>query len=186
MNLTKSILALALLTGSTMANAAEEDPYLWLEEVEGAKALDWVKARNAESQKSLESDPSFKPLYERLLAINNSNERIPYVTKIGPRFYNFWKDANHVRGIWRRTTLDEYRKTEPAWETLLDIDALNKTENANWVWKGADCIEPEQDRCLISLSRGGGDAVEVREFDIPSRSFVKDGFVLPEDRKSVV
>ena len=185
MNLTKSILALTLLAGGTMANAADEDPYLWLEDVEGAKALDWVKARNADSQKTLEADPSFKPLYDRLLAINNSNERIPYITKIGTRFYNFWKDANHVRGIWRRTTLDEYRKAEPKWETVLDLDALNKAENANWVWKGADCIEPEQDRCLISLSRGGGDAVEVREFDLPSQSFVKDGFVLPEAKSAV-
>ena len=185
MNLTKSILALTLLAGGTMANAGDEDPYLWLEDVQGAKSLDWVRARNAESQKALEADATFKPLYERLLAINNSNERIPYITKIGTRFYNFWKDANHVRGIWRRTTLDEYRKTEPKWETVLDLDALNKTENANWVWKGADCIEPEQDRCLISLSRGGGDAVEVREFDIPSLSFVKDGFVLPEAKSAV-
>ncbi|MBI3155405.1 MAG: S9 family peptidase [Burkholderiales bacterium] len=163
-----------------MANAADEDPYLWLEVVEGAKALGWVGSRNAESRKSLEADVSFKPLYERLLAIRNSDARIPHITKIGSRYYNFWKDADHVRGIWRRTTLDEYRKAEPAWETVLDIDALNRAENANWVWKGAECIEPQQDRCLVSLSRGGGDAVEVREFDLPSQSFVKGGFVLPE------
>jgi prolyl oligopeptidase len=185
MNLTKSILALALFTGGVMANAADEDPYLWLEDVESAKAMDWVKARNAESQKVLEADSSFKPLYERLLAINNSNERIPYINRIGEHFYNFWKDADHVRGIWRRTTLDEYRKAAPKWETVLDLDALNKTENANWVWKGADCIEPTRDRCLISLSRGGGDAVEVREFDIPSQTFVKDGFLLPEAKSAL-
>ena len=184
MNLTKSILALTMLTGGTMANAADEDPYLWLEDVESAKAMDWVKARNAESRKVLEADASFKPLYDRLLAINNATDRIPYINKIGERYYNFWKDAAHVRGIWRRTTLDEYRKASPAWETVLDLDALNKAENANWVWKGADCIEPKQDRCLISLSRGGGDAVEVREFDIATKAFVKDGFVLPEAKSA--
>ncbi|HRG16059.1 MAG TPA: S9 family peptidase, partial [Pseudomonadota bacterium] len=101
MNLTKSILTLTLLTGAAMANAADEDPYLWLEEVEGAKSLEWVKARNAESQKALEADPTFKPLYERLLAINNATDRIPYINKLGTRFYNFWKDEQHVRGIWR-------------------------------------------------------------------------------------
>lgn len=184
MNLTKSILTLTLLTGGTMANAVDEDPYLWLEEVESTKALDWVKARNAESQEALEADVSFKPLYERLLAINNATDRIPYLTKIGDRYYNFWKDADHVRGIWRRTTLDEYRKAAPKWEIVFDVDALNTIENANWVWKGADCIEPTQDRCLISLSRGGGDAVEVREFDIASKTFVKDGFVLPEAKSA--
>jgi prolyl oligopeptidase len=185
MNLTKSILTLTLLTGAAMANAADEDPYLWLEDVEGAKALEWIKVRNAESQKALEADPSFKPLYDRLLAINNATDRIPYINKLGTRFYNFWKDERHVRGIWRSTSLDEYRKAQPKWETVLDIDALNKAENANWVWKGADCIEPDQDRCLVSLSRGGGDAVEVREFDLKSKSFVKDGFVLPEAKSAV-
>ncbi|MCA9490316.1 MAG: S9 family peptidase [Myxococcales bacterium] len=185
MNLTTSILALALSSGGAMANAADEDPYLWLEDVEGAKALGWVGSRNAESRKSLEADVSFKPLYERLLAIRNSDARIPHITKIGSRYYNFWKDADHVRGIWRRTTLDEYRKAEPAWETVLDIDALNRAEHANWVWRGAQCIEPEQDRCLVSLSRGGGDAVEVREFDLPSQSFVKGGFVMPEAKSEV-
>ena len=186
MYLTKPLLALALLTGITMnTHAAENDPYLWLEDVEGEKSLAWVRARNAESQKALESDPSFKPLYERLLAINNASDRIPYVRKLGEHFYNFWKDEQHVRGIWRRTTLTKYRKAAPQWETVLDLDALNQTENANWVWKGADCIEPAQDRCLISLSRGGGDAVEVREFDLGTRGFVKDGFVLPEAKSAL-
>ncbi|MBK7146246.1 MAG: S9 family peptidase [Xanthomonadales bacterium] len=186
MTLTSPLLALALLTGIPMTtHAADADPYLWLEEVEGTKSLDWVKERNADSRKTLESDASFKPLYERLLAINNASDRIPYVRKLGEHFYNFWKDEQHVRGIWRRTTLAEYRKAEPQWETVLDLDALNKTENANWVWKGADCIEPAQDRCLISLSRGGGDAVEVREFDLTTQRFVKDGFVLPEAKSAL-
>ncbi|MBK6729363.1 MAG: S9 family peptidase [Xanthomonadales bacterium] len=186
MTLTKPLLALALLTGIPMTtHAVDEDPYLWLEDVEGTKSLDWVRARNAESQKALEADLSFKPLYERLLAINNASDRIPYVRKLGEHFYNFWKDEQHVRGIWRRTTLAEYRKAEPKWETVLDLDALNSAEQANWVWKGADCIEPAQDRCLLSLSRGGGDAVEIREFDLGTREFVKDGFVLPEAKSAL-
>ena len=133
MNLTKSILTLTLLTGAAMANAADEDPYLWLEDVEGAKALEWVKVRNAESQKALEADPSFKPLYDRLLAINNATDRIPYINKLGTRFYNFWKDEQHVRGIWRSTSLDEYRKAQPRGETVLDLDALNKPR-ARLLW----------------------------------------------------
>ncbi len=183
---TPRILAYALLAGMTMtAQATAVDPFLWLEDVESEKSLDWVRARNAASQKALEANASFKPLNDRLLAIKDSTDRIPYIDEIGGQYYNFWKDAEHVRGIWRRTSLAEYRKAKPAWETVLDIDALNKAESANWVWKGADCIEPAQDRCLISLSRGGGDAVEVREFDIASKSFVKDGFVLPEAKSAV-
>ena len=186
MNLTKPVLALALLTGIPMTtSAAETDPYLWLEDVEGTKALDWVKARNVQSQKALESDRSFKPLFERLLAIYNASDRIPNVTKLQEHYYNFWKDERHERGIWRRTTLAEYRKAEPQWQTVLDLDALNQAEKANWVWNGADCIEPARDRCLISLSRGGGDAVEIREFDLTTLGFVKDGFVLPEAKSAL-
>lgn len=185
MNLTRTILGLTMMSTTTLAMAAGEDPYLWLEEVEGAKAMEWVKTRNADSQKAIESDPQFKPLFDRLLTIYNATDRIPYVSKIGSHYYNFWKDEQHVRGVWRRTSLDEYRKASPDWELVLDIDALNQAEGANWVWKGADCIEPDQDRCLVSLSRGGGDAVEVREFELKSKSFVKDGFVLPEAKSSV-
>ena len=181
----KRVLAYAFLAGITMTtNAGEADPYLWLEDVESDKALDWVKARNAESRKALEADATFKPLYERLLAINNATDRIPDVDKYGAHYYNFWKDAQHVRGIWRRVSPEGFSAAAPAWEIVLDIDALNKAENANWVWKGADCIEPQQDRCLVSLSRGGGDAAEVREFDLTTKSFVKDGFVLPEAKSA--
>ena len=112
---------MTMLTLSAVAMAQAEDPYLWLEEVGGAKPLAWVKERNAESQPLLESKPEFKEIHQRLLSIYNSRERIPGVEKLGPWLYNFWQDDKSPRGLWRRTTLDEYRKKEPAWETVIDI-----------------------------------------------------------------
>lgn len=165
--------------------AAADDPYLWLEDVGGARALDWVRARNETATQELEASPVYKPIHERLLTILDSNARIPYVTKIGAHFYNFWRDAQQVRGVWRRTTLAEYRKPEPVWETVLDLDALAISENENWVWNGADVVWPGNDRCLLRLSRGGGDAVVVREFDIVGRSFLADGFQLPEAKTDI-
>ncbi len=168
-----------------MAHAqATDDPYQWLEDVTGDKAMAWVKAQNAKSQPELEAKPEFKAIHERLLSIYNSRERIPSVVKRGQWLYNFWQDEKNPRGIWRRTTLEEYRKSEPAWETVLDIGKVGADENVNWVWKGADCLYPGYNRCLVSLSRGGADAVEVREFDIAKKEFVKGGFVIPEAKTS--
>jgi prolyl oligopeptidase len=170
---------------TTKADAATADPYLWLEDVEGEKALGWVRERNKESFKELEGDLSFNSLQSDLLAILDSDDKIPYVQKIGAHYYNFWQDKENPRGLWRRTTLDEYRKAEPAWEIVLDIDALNKAEGENWVWHGADCLKPAEakapyERCLISLSRGGADADVTREFDLAAKAWVKDGFFRPE------
>lgn len=167
------------------ADGGGEDPYLWLEAVDDAKALDWVRARNAVATQELEASPDFKPIHDRLLTILDSEARIPYVTKIGDRYYNFWRDAKQVRGIWRRTTLEEYAKAEPVWETVLDLDALAVAEHENWVWKGADCRHPDYQRCLLQLSRGGGDAVVIREFDLLTRGFVSDGFVAPEAKTDI-
>ena len=165
--------------------AAQDDPYLWLEDVSGDKALDWVRERNAESKKTLEGDLAFKSLEADLLAILDSDDKIPFVGKQGEYYYNFWKDKTHQRGLWRRTTLDEYRKDDPKWETLLDLDALNKAEGENWVWHGADCLRPKDKdapytRCLLALSRGGADADVTREFDLSTKQFIKDGFFRPE------
>src|SRR5688572_26753136 len=157
-----------------------EDPYLWLEEVEGEKALDWVRARNVVSQGELGAATGFAELEAKLLEILDSKEQIAWPTERAGWWYNFWKDADHPRGIWRRTTPEDYRRPEPAWEVLLDVDALGKAEGVNWVWHGADCLPPAYERCLVSLSRGGSDADVVREFDIPSRTFVEGGFALPE------
>ncbi|WP_460713770.1 prolyl oligopeptidase family serine peptidase [Lysobacter terrae] len=161
------------------------DPFAWLEEVEGSHSLEWVRAQNAKSEGALAADPQFKQLEGDIRAILDSNAKIPGVEKIGAYYYNFWKDAQHQRGLWRRTTLEEYRKPEPQWETVLDLDALNTAENAQWVWHGAQCLKPQQpgaayERCLIALSRGGSDADVTREFDLTSKTWVKDGFYRPE------
>jgi prolyl oligopeptidase len=169
----------------SFAQTPETDPYVWLEDVQGEKSLDWARGQNAITQKELEASPDFKPIQERLLAIYDSKARIPYVAKHGDFFYNFWRDAQHVRGLWRRTTLAEYRKETPAWETVLDLDALAAEEKENWVWKDTDWLRPDQDRVLVNLSRGGGDAVVIREFDIATKTFVKDGFTLAEAKSDV-
>ena len=177
--------ALTPYTFMTQASQSAEDPYLWLEEVQSDKALTWARQRNAQSQAVLEAVPVFKGNREKILAVLNNRDQIPYVTRRGNFFYNFWRDAQNPRGLWRRTTLDEYRKPVPAWDTLLDLDVLAKAENENWVWSQSDCLGPAYNRCLISLSRGGADAKVVREFDVATRTFVKDGFAVPEAKSSV-
>lgn len=162
------------------ASQAAEDPHLWLEEVTGDKALAWVRARNQETTALYASDAKFKTLEADLLAILDSKARIPGVNKQGAYYYNFWKDAKNPRGLWRRTTLAEYRKAAPRWEVVLDIDALGLAEKENWVFHGADFLKPGHQRCLISLSRGGADANVIREFDMKTMTFVKNGFQLPE------
>ena len=161
-----------------------EDRFLWLEDVSGERALEWARARNAETAQALEDD-AFRALEKRILDILDSDARIPYVQKVGASYYNFWRDARNPRGLWRRTTLDEYRKPSPAWETVIDLDALGASESENWVWQGAECLKPGYERCLVSLSRGGADASVVREFDLEAKAFVKDGFFLPEAKSSV-
>jgi len=162
------------------AATASDDPYLWLEDVDGTKAMDWVKTRDAESVKAYGSSPAFEEMRSQILEVMDSDARIPFVGKLGEHYYNFWKDKEQPRGIWRRTTLAEYRKEHPSWETIIDVDALGKAEGVNWVWHGAECLKPEYRHCLILLSRGGADAQVMREFDLHTRTFVKDGFTLPE------
>ena len=175
----------SLFAMAAMTAFAQEDPYLWLEEVQGEKALAWVKEQNAATQPLIEGSPGFKELHQRLLGIYNSRDRIPTVRKRGDWLYNFWQDERNPRGVLRRTTLDEYRKKEPEWETVLDIGALSAEENEKWVFKGVSCLYPEYNRCIVSLSRAGADAVEIREFDVPSRKFVKDGFRASESKGGV-
>ena len=174
------IAGLAIAGGASAQTPGDQDPYAWLEDVEGAKSLDWVKARNAKAEAEIAGTPAFKSLEADIRAILDSDAKIPGVEKIGDYYYNFWKDKQHERGVWRRTTLDEYRKPEPKWETVLDLDALNKAENAKWVWHGADCLKPKYQRCLIALSPGGSDADVTREFDLTTKQFVQDGFFRPE------
>lgn len=162
-----------------------DDPYLYLEDVLGDKAIGWVKKHNEVTSKVLESKPEFKELEEGLLNIFNSKERIPYISKNGEYYYNFWKDEKNPRGIFRRTTLDEYRKKEPKWEVVLDIDELGKKEGINWVWHEAQFLRPQCKRALLSLSRGGSDADVIREFDVEKKEFVKDGFQIPEAKSEM-
>jgi len=173
-----------LVTMNIASRAAEspatDDPYLWLEDVTGEKALAWVKEQNAVSVAELAGSDGFKSLHGRLLKILDSAEKIAYVEKLGDLYYNLWRDAAHERGLWRRTTLAEYRKPEPAWEVVLDLDALAKAEGENWIWHGAECLKPDHKRCLVSLSRGGADADVTREFDLVTRQFVPQGFTRPE------
>jgi prolyl oligopeptidase len=156
------------------------DPNLWLEEVTGEPALAWVRQQNEVSKRELEASPQFDSIRLRILSILDSKEKIPYVAKHGAYYYNFWRDENHVRGIWRRTSLEEFKKAAPAWELVLDMDKLAEAEKENWVWKGYDVLYPTYDRCLVQLSRGGADAVVVREFDLKTKQFVEGGFYLRE------
>ncbi len=145
----------------------------------------WVDAENAKTLGVLEKDPRFAGFYADALKIAQAQDRIPAPTFIQSQIFNFWQDQDHVRGIWRRTTLAEYSKASPAWETVLDLDALAKSENANWVWQGAECYWPSQRRCLVHLSDGGEDADTVREFDLTQKQFPSGGFVLPRGKQDV-
>ncbi|GAA5174722.1 prolyl oligopeptidase family serine peptidase [Niveibacterium umoris] len=174
-----SAVFVAAVTVAGSARAADEDPYQWLEAIDAPASLDWVRARNAETLPKLEQAPGYAALHQRLLGIYNSPQRLVPITLNGAWAYNFWQDAEHPRGIWRRTALVDYRKGAPKWETVLDVDALGRAEGQSWVWKGADCLGPEGERCLISLSPGGGDAVEIREFDTQTSRFVDGGFRIP-------
>mgnify|MGYP001815928251 FL=1 len=180
-----SIAILITLFAATVCVAADEDPYLWMEEVENEKALAWAKERSETDTAAIEAAPEFAEIYASLIEIYNSRDRIPFPGFRGAWIYNFWQDAEHVRGIWRRTFLSEYVKDSPSWEIVLDLDALAEAEGENWVWSEVTCLEPDYRRCMIGLSRGGADATVVREFDTFSKEFVADGFVLPEAKHQI-
>jgi prolyl oligopeptidase len=177
-------LALLLLSLSMQDTATPDDPYRWLEDVTAERSLDWVRELNAATTAELGGE-AFDALQARFRAILDSKEKIPGVRKIGAHYYNLWTDQEHPRGLWRRTTPAEYEKDEPAWETVLDVDALGAAEGESWVWHGATVLEPEARLCLLSLSRGGSDADVVREFDLQTRAFVEDGFEVPEAKSAV-
>jgi prolyl oligopeptidase len=186
MRLHPLLLVTALGSSGAAAQAQDPpDPYLWLEQVTADSALDWVRQQNTLSTGELTGNPTFQAFHDRILSILDSDARIPYVDKIGRHYYNLWRDQANPRGLWRRTTMAEYRKPTPAWETVLDLDALGKAEGENWVWSGATCLPPAYRRCLLSLSRGGADADVVREFDLVRKEFVPGGFTLPEAKSSV-
>ena len=163
----------------------QNDPRIWLEEVEGEEALEWVEGQNERTLDRLTGDARYQGLFDQALAIYQSEDRIPYGSYYGGYVWNFWQDAEHTHGLWRRTTMESYLTDAPAWDVVLDLDALSEAEDKNWVWRGADCLGPDYDRCLISLSDGGSDAAVTREFDLSERAFVEDGFITPEAKGGV-
>ena len=170
---------------TTAQPAPTDDPYIWLEEVSSPRAMDWVNAENAKSTGRLEKDPRYATLYGEALALASARDRIPAGSFVHGEIYNFWTDAEHPRGLWRKTTLADYRTADPHWTTVIDVDALNKAEGKSWVWRGTDCLDPDNARCLVSLSNGGEDAVEVREFDLNTGQWVAGGFHLPRGKHRI-
>ena len=159
--------------------AQEKDPYAWLEEVHGAKPLAWVAEQNKKSLGVLKADPRYQKNYDNILSVLDAADRIPFASLDHGFVYNFWQDAKNPKGLWRRTSIADYQNATPHWEPLLDVDALAKAEKQNWVFAGAEC-SPGETRCLIRLSRGGGDAVVIREYDLKAKKLAADGFALPE------
>ncbi len=182
-----SLFATASLAAAGQAQAASppDDPYIWLEELSSPRAMAWVDAHNASSTKRLEADARYKTLYNEALTIAGAKDRIPQPRFLHGEIYNFWQDGDHLRGIWRKTSLADYQSAAPHWTTVLDIDALGKAEGKSWVLKDRDCLQPDEKLCLISLSDGGEDAVEIREFDMDSGRFVEGGFRLPRGKHNV-
>jgi len=180
------ILFVPFFLGTSFVSGKElEDPYLWLEEIEGEKALKWVNSHNNTTTTILKRHPEFKEINKTILEILNSKDRIAYPSIKGDYVYNFWQDDTNERGIWRRTRLTKYIKNAPEWETILDLDVLSKEEGERWAFKGATFLYPEFDICMLNLSRGGSDAVEIREFDLRKKEFVENGFYLSEAKGNV-
>ena len=184
-----SLAALALSCSFTAVTAAAQnakDPYLWLEDIEGKKALDWVKKENAATDKLIVGRADFEADRKRAREILDDDRQIAEPGEVmGDTITNFWRDAANPRGLWRKSPLDAYLAGKPVWTTLIDVDALGKAEKQSWVWHGADCLAPDYKRCLVSLSPGGTDADIVREWDRTTKSFVDGGFTLPQAKSSV-
>jgi len=178
------LMVIALIPLSSQAQE-KEDPFLWLENIQGEKAMQWVKNQNEKTVSELKKHPEFNEIKNEIMDILNSKDRIAYPSITGDYIYNFWQDETYQRGIWRRTTFEQYLADSPDWETVLNIDSLCKAENEQWVYKGASFLYPDYNRCMLSLSRGGSDAVVMREFDLQKKSFIEDGFFLPEAKGSV-
>ncbi|NIJ15815.1 prolyl oligopeptidase family serine peptidase [Sphingobium vermicomposti] len=165
--------------------APADDPYVWLEDWTGPRAMQWVEAENQATVATLQGDRRYKGFYDQALAIASAKDRIAMPMMIGGRIFNFWRDADHPQGIWRVTSEADYATEQPRWETVLDLDALSKAEGRKWVWKGASILDPEEKLALIHLSDGGEDAVSLREFDLQAGQFVQGGFDVPTSKQNV-
>jgi prolyl oligopeptidase len=176
----------ALAAAATLSTAwAGDDPYLWLEDIDGEKSMAWVRQENDATAQKLKSKPIFEELYTQAKAALNANSRLPEVYQEEGWLYNTWKDEKHPRGLFRRTTREEFAKANPEWEVVIDIDALNVAEDKQWTFKGMDCLPDDPEHCMVYLSPGGGDAVVIREFNSVTKSFVADGFFLPLSKGGV-
>jgi len=182
--MTKYTLLLLTLLGISQSILAQEDKYQWLEEVDGAKGLEFVTAQNKTTFEILSKEKDYQSIYDKSLAIYNSTDRIATPSIQGKYVYNFWKDKNNERGIWRRCLLMDYTNGKLDWETIIDIDEMSKKDNIKWVFKGASGLYPNYSRFLIQLSKGGGDAVVIREFDADKKQFIENGFAIDEAKGS--
>jgi prolyl oligopeptidase len=163
-----------------------DDPFVWLEEVDAKQSMDWVLEQNKDTADQYKSMPLYQQLYDQALSTLNKQSRIPSVSQRGEWVYNYWKDENNPRGVYRRAKIKEFnQKDDPEWQTVLDMDQYNAENQGNWVFKGMNCFAPEYRRCLVSISPGGGDAVMMQEFNMKTKKFIKDGFSLPKSKMRV-
>ncbi len=184
MNRIKYFFLILFLAAISINAQNHKDPYLWLEKIDSPKSMKWVKSQDTATVRALEKFPHFNELYRNNLKIYNSKERIPYPDIVGKYVYNFWQDSLNERGLWRRTGYDNYLSGSPEWETVLNIDSLSKADGVQWVYKGADFLYPDFNLCLVNLSRGGSDATVVKEFNLKTKKFVKNGFQLPDAKQT--
>ncbi len=179
------ILAQLYLSASAMADAVNSDPFLWLEEVDGKEPLSWVEKRNSETFARLGADPLYEEIYADTLNALNSKDKLPEIEIIGRHVYHLKKNADHPRGIYLRTSIENFKQGKNDWQTVVDIDAISARDEVKWVFHGLDCLAPSYEQCLMRLSPGGGDADELREFNARTLKFVADGFNLPEAKMYV-
>jgi prolyl oligopeptidase len=184
MKLVTAALAGALLAApAALAQTAPADPFIWLEDIDSPRAMAWVEAQNAKTLARLEGDARYQTFLGEGRAIFTATDRIPKPDFRAGGVDNFWQDATNTHGVWRHASLASYRSAAPAWDVVLDVDKLAKDEGRNWFWKGATCLKPDETLCLVRLSNGGGDAVELREFDTKTKTFVEGGFRAPEGKQ---
>lgn len=184
----KRIVLLIFICGVAMAKepASTLDPFIWLEDIDSERSMDWVKKHNQSTADDYKSKPIYDELYQQALSTLNNKSRIPTVSRQGDWLYNYWKDGDHPRGIYRRAKVDNFINHQQAdWETVIDMDAYNKDNEGSWVFKGLNCLKPDYQRCLMFISPGGGDAVIMKEFDVDKKEFIKDGFQLPKAKMRV-
>ncbi|TQV87642.1 prolyl oligopeptidase family serine peptidase [Aliikangiella coralliicola] len=180
----KWLLVLVFVSFQSAWASVNEDPFIWLEDIESKKSMDWVKGQNKISESELRSQPIYQEIHDKALEILNSKDKIRYVNIRGDKVYNFWRDEKNIRGLYREANLQDYLANKPQWETVFDLDKISEAEGENWVYSGMNCLYPDYELCLMSLSRGGADATVVREFNIKTRKFVENGFYLPEAKSA--